>query len=162
MRGGRPVYLTQRERFLIKAKIKDFKHCWVWEGAGHPTGYGRFGMTNDNVTFSHRASWQLFRGDIPTGMFVCHKCDVRLCVNPYHLFIGTAKDNMHDASMKGRIRVPLESHMSNENHQVSKLTNKQVLYIRRSRYDNKTLAKTFGVTPACIWAARTMRTFRDL
>lgn len=134
----------------------------MWTGASNVTGYGRFGITSRRVEFAHRAAWILFRGPIPHGLFVCHKCDVRLCVNPEHLFIGTAKDNSMDASRKGRLRIPKESFCSDERHQVAKLTNDQVREIRRSNSSSKSLAEKFGVTYYTIWNARTYRTFRGV
>jgi hypothetical protein len=65
-------------------------------------GYGQFWM-GDRLELAHRAAWLLFRGAIPEGLFMCHRCDVRSCVNPAHLFIGSAKDNMLDCSLKGRL-----------------------------------------------------------
>jgi hypothetical protein len=56
------------------------------------------------TTSSHRASWKLFRGDLENGLFVCHSCDVRSCVNPDHLFLGTAEDNGNDRAEKLRVR----------------------------------------------------------
>ena len=64
----------------------------------------------------HRVFYTLFIGEISSGMLVCHKCDVRNCVNPDHLFLGTNDDNMKDMALKKRIH--------------SKLSDQDVLNIR--------------------------------
>lgn len=148
----------------FSAKHKENEHgCWIWTASiQSSTGYGRFGMASYRVEYAHRASWAIYFGPIPSGLYVCHKCDVRACVNPAHLFLGTAKENMQDASRKGRCVVPKESWHSSETHQVAKLTNAQVVDIRGSKDGSFSLAKKYGVAPATIWAARTRKTFRDV
>lgn len=78
--------------------------CWIWTGARYPAGYGAFGPKGTGAMGAHRYSWMLAHGEIPDGLSVLHKCDVRCCVNPAHLFLGTQKDNIADMVAKGRRR----------------------------------------------------------
>lgn len=155
---------TAVARFSAKYVV-DPSGCWLWSGAvQRDTGYGRFGMNSARVEYAHRAAWLLFRGPIPEGLCVCHRCDVRICVNPEHLFLGTAKDNMRDASTKGRIRIPRESFASDERHQVARLSNAQVREIRSSRESSAALARSgrFPVGHSAICYARRGATFRGV
>lgn len=83
------------------AKIRKTDSCWIWTGATNWKGYGTFGM-NGTHWIASRAAYHFFKGNIPEGMFVCHRCDNPPCCNPAHLFIGTVLDNKRDALSKGR------------------------------------------------------------
>src|SRR5258707_3363633 len=90
-------------RLLDKIEPEPMSECWIWVGVTRPNGYGQVtATTTKRDKLAHRRSWELFRGTIPKGMFVCHRCDVKSCVNPYHLFIGTPSDNRVDCQRKGR------------------------------------------------------------
>ena len=132
------------ERFMAKI-AKQPSGCWLWTGSKLRVGYGKFCMNGIPGT-AHRAAWELFNGPIPEGMYVCHACDVRACVNPDHLFLGSQSDNMLDASSKNRLNTPKGS-----DHHSSKLTEEDVLAIR-SRYtgrrgEQRRLADEYGVGP---------------
>lgn len=82
--------------------------CWLWTGTRGHGGYGHFGVgrlgVDRRVVTAHRFAWELTNGAIPDGLYVLHTCDNRWCVNPEHLWLGTAADNAHDAVAKGRLR----------------------------------------------------------
>jgi hypothetical protein len=81
------------------SKLTD--HCLLWTGYVQPNGYAKTSYQG-RPEWAHRAAWQKANGPIPEGMWVLHRCDVPLCINPDHLFLGTHRDNMADMRAKGR------------------------------------------------------------
>ena len=125
-----------------------FSDCLYWRGYIDALGYGRFIALGENK--AHRVSWILHNGEIPPGLKVLHKCDVRNCVNPAHLFLGTQADNVHDMMAKKRDR---RVKLFGEANPMSVLNAQQVAQIRQAKecgeYQNA-IARRFGVSPMTI------------
>ena len=86
----------------IPAHCPHLGPCWIWTGAVDKDGYGRPSVERTRRVRAPRISWAWAHGEIPKGKWVLHRCDNPPCVNPDHLFLGTAKDNAQDALAKGR------------------------------------------------------------
>lgn len=76
--------------------------CWIIRPESGDSVHKTFTIRG-RTDYAHRVAWQLHFGSIPEGLYVCHACDVCACVNPDHLWLGTAGDNNRDASSKGRM-----------------------------------------------------------
>ncbi len=99
--------------------------------------YGRIRALRGFQEYAHRVSWEMFCGEIPAGQKVLHRCDVSLCVNPDHLFLGTQKENVHDCEKKGRGRHP--SGLDNLAYRHGRYAKGGDLY--RDRLDKKRMPK---------------------
>lgn len=123
--------------------------CWIWMGGLCFYGYGRIRTGTKKADKAHRFSYSNFRGPIPEGLYVCHRCDVRCCVNPDHLFLGTHADNMADMSKKGRCRASRHRGVANPK---AKLTENDVHQIRalRGHLTIRRIGEMFGTTHGVI------------
>lgn len=133
----------------FEAQITKAEGCWLWTGATAGKGYGAL-SAEGVLRYAHRFSFEKFRGPIPAGLHVLHRCDNPPCCNPDHLFIGTRTDNMHDASVKGRLR-------NRERNPQAKLTEAAVAEIRerylRGGISRRALGEEYGVNEATIGKA---------
>lgn len=161
---------------------KQSNGCWLWTSTKWSNGYGMFNVYNAEKgkycgVLAHRFAWGLDSGKMPPKhLNVCHKCDVKECVNPEHLFLGTAKDNIDDCHRKGRhshgerhsealrsrkpyyrnreFRQSISIRTRGEGHGLSKLTTQKVLEIRKlyasGQWTQARLATRFRVGQANI------------
>lgn len=113
--------------------------CLLWTATGTPDGYGGI-RVGHRMVGAHRAAWTVAFGAIPDELHVLHKCDVRACINPAHLFLGTNADNVADRERKGRRVAPrgIESGLS-------KLNEAAVLTIRADRRRQTDIARDHGI-----------------
>lgn len=137
--------------------------CWLWTGALDPVdGYGRIG-DNGRTRTTHRVAWNLTHGAFPPkGLCVLHRCDVRLCVRPSHLFLGTLADNTADMFSKGRQGV--EKVMGSD-HYRAKLVESNIPEIRRLVAAGRTYAavgQRFGVSKYTISNVIAGRTWKQV
>jgi len=137
-------------RFMAHVSPEPNTGCWIWAGSIHTrTGYGQISSGGASATVgktlkAHRASYEIFKGPIPTGLSICHTCDNRWCVNPDHLFAATNAENLADMRRKSR-------HVKGERTTWAKLKADDVCKILRLHDQTTTaVAAQFGVSPALI------------
>lgn len=93
--------MNNKTIFRFFSKTKKYGECTIWIGAVDTNGRGRFWLEG-KLHSSPRVAWEIFNGEIPKGMCVCHTCDKPACVEISHLFLGTQADNMQDMKTKDR------------------------------------------------------------
>ena len=151
------------ERFFEKVIPVPEAGCWLWTGAVDPKGYGRFLNTaTRRSVLAHRTSWELLRGPIPDGMFVCHKCDTPGCCNPDHLFLGTPSDNNADMTRKGRRNQPMPVTQRGERHYAARLSEDDVRAIRSSSGNQRVVAARFGIERSLVSMIRSGKRWKHV
>ena len=143
-------------QFWAQVAIGAPEDCWPWTGLLHPTGYGVASFQGKQQK-AHRIALALTDGNWDSPLYACHSCDNKPCCNPAHLRRGTHRDNMQDASKRGRFRSA-----KGEANRRAKLTPTQVLAIRSSGDPTATLAGAFGVCIGTIQQIRNRSTWRHL
>lgn len=143
--------------------------CWIWKGPVHTSGYGTFNL-NKRPYQAHRVAYALahpgateFWAPIDKGSpgFVLHRCDVRRCCNPNHLYLGSYVENMRDMISRGR-----HGALSGQENHASKLKNSDIPIIRKliddadvSQWD---IARMYGVSQAVISLIKLGKTYRNV
>lgn len=134
----------------------DENGCWICT-SHTPNGKGYIYLMIDKIRISaHRHSYIKHKGAIPDGLLVRHTCDVRNCINPDHLVLGTVKDNSRDMVERKRS-------VTGEKHNSSKLTEKQVLFIRNNPHiKGQKIADELGVRNSTIYNARNGKSWKHI
>lgn len=152
---------TIRERFEEKFTPEPNSGCWLWIGAyGSRHGeYGIFFFVNRrDKQLAHRAAWWIYKGTIPPGLQVNHKCNNSYCVNPEHLYLGTQQQNVADAVACGvysRCR-------QGERSATHKLSLAQVKLIRASKDSSIELGRLYKVSRETIWSVRAGKSWKHV
>lgn len=154
---------TIKERLSARTIKSD--GCWLWTGAVGSHGYGVIGTGPHTTSTTHRMAYILQNGPIPNGMMVLHKCDNRRCVNPSHLYIGTAKDNARDLWERGSPVAQIQKNITEDveakrvaslprgashSRPLAKLEESEVAKILESTDSQKAIATRFGVSQQLI------------
>ena len=146
-----------KAKFWPKVKQGAPDECWPWTGSLNSKGYGHFRISK-RIAVAHRVSYTIHFGPIPQGLFICHRCDNPVCVNPNHLFAGTNRENVDDMLSKGR-------QCRGEDHQLAKLSDEKIGEIRMrwaTRLTQQKLADEYGISVGALNIALYHKTWKHL
>jgi hypothetical protein len=151
------------ERFRSKYIPVPESGCWLWLDSLDKDGYGRLQLPGKQSVKAHRLSYQLQHGELPS-LCILHRCDVRCCVNPAHLYAGTLAQNNQDCITRGRYRSGGKPHPGERNGR-ARVTAEQAVEIRRRYLSGERsgdLGREFGLTYGAIWRLATGRAWKHL
>ena len=145
----------------ILARVVQVGDCLEWAGHIHSRGYGTVCFKGKSFR-AHRFFYEHFLGKVKDGLYVCHKCHNKKCVNPEHLYAGTQKQNMDDMVAANRQAKgdAIAKHKLGELNAASKLTNQQrcqILFCLDSGEKQAHVAKKFRVSDATIFRIKNKR-----
>ena len=143
--------IKRKIRYNYERKIIKKEGCWDWSGTKSAYGYGIIHYGDGKTIHLHRASWLIYKGEIPQGIQVHHSCDNRICSNPDHLWIGTQYENMQDMIRKGRQKPFIG--LKGESNKQHKLTDEKVIEIKlmlKNKISLRVIANKFNVSKGCI------------
>ena len=144
--------LKRIEVFIRMLSIDPASGCWIWRGRVGTDGYG-----DASLECSGELAWLLFRGPIRDRLHVCHSCDNRMCVNPGHLWLDSAQDNVADCINKGRRRYPRGAVNG-----ASKLTDEIVIAIRNDTRPLAAIASEYHISTSSVSMIRNRKSWRHL
>ena len=139
LRSNGSLLVDAIQRLHTKSEPDLNTGCLLWAGSVNHSGYGLISVAG-KLRLAHRFAYEVASGSIPAGLMVCHKCDTPGCINPEHMFLGTARDNNRDRDAKGRSRAPM-----GERSATAVLTEQQVTEARLARLTPNEVAKRFDI-----------------
>ena len=153
------MYALTEADILARVQTDANTGCWLWERGTQTMGYGCWPMPGRRSELAHRVAYAISNGPIPTGAFVCHRCDTPACVNPAHLFLGDQRANMRDCASKGRVRTP---RLKGAAHPAAKLSAADIRVIREDPRSGSSMARAFGVSRTTISEIRLRKSWAHL
>lgn len=135
------------ERLLRNSIPEPNSGCWLWLGALNHQGYAQINMPGNRQCRAHRLSYEIHKGEIPKNLHIRHTCDVRCCINPDHLLLGTRQQNAQDAVDRNR-------YVKGEKRKDSKLTDAQAAAIKTDSRSQRVIAAEYGIDPSVVCRIR--------
>jgi hypothetical protein len=157
VKGMKKVIASNAARFWSAVDMRSARECWEWKRGVDKDGYGLFAERLEAGKYAKgrasRFSYAWHFRPITTKEYVLHRCDNRRCINPKHLFIGTAKDNAFDAIKKGRFTVEIR---------LSPAKVRRAMRLRRMGCTYQSIADRLGAHIMTVWDAVNAKTWKHV